>query len=347
MGRKLTSEEIKSKLLNIGLILISDNDDDNYMVCKTQEGYIVRTKLNNKKSKIFSTNNPYTIENIKLWLKINNSKYTLKSTEYKGIEKHLIFVCPTHGDFKMSFHNIKAGKNCSKCSKNYRYTYEEIKNLFKKKGYELITNTYKDNKQKLTIKTKEGYIVLWNFHNFNIGQNPSVFGNNNPYTIKNIKLWLKLNNIKYTLISKDYITATNKLNFYCEKHGYFKISWADIHSGRGCYQCSIESRSGENSSSYNPTLTQEEREKGRNYEEYYKWREEIYKHDNYTCQCCGKKGGRLNAHHLNGYNWCKEERINIQNGVTLCDKCHNEFHFIYGKGNNTEEQFKQYINNKL
>lgn len=78
-------------------------------------------------------------------------------------------------------------------------------------------------------------------------------------------------------------------------------------------------------------------------EEYQEWRREVYKRDNYICQCCGAKHKRVNAHHLNGFNWCIKDRIRVSNGITLCDDCHNHFHSIFGRGNNTKEQFDKYI----
>ena len=48
-------------------------------------------------------------------------------------------------------------------------------------------------------------------------------------------------------------------------------------------------------------------------------------------------------HHINGYNWDKENRTNINNGITLNQEIHKEFHKLYGKGNNTKEQFNQFI----
>ena len=94
---------------------------------------------------------------------------------------------------------------------------------------------------------------------------------------------------------------------------------------------------------YNPNLTDEERIANRDYIEYTNWRDEVYKRDNYTCQKCGKRHGDINAHHLNGYHWCKEGRTDVNNGVTLCDWCHKEFHFNYGYGYNTKEEYEEWI----
>lgn len=94
-------------------------------------------------------------------------------------------------------------------------------------------------------------------------------------------------------------------------------------------------------------MTQEEREIRDTFKrvnnEYKKWRIEVYKRDNYTCKCCGQTKGGLNAHHLNGYDNFKSQRYDVNNGVTLCKDCHKEFHKIYGKGNNTKEQFEEFL----
>ena len=103
-------------------------------------------------------------------------------------------------------------------------------------------------------------------------------------------------------------------------------------------------REGKENPNYKPWKTDEEREKGRLLLGYGEWRSNVYKKDDYTCvHCKNNKGGNLNAHHLDGYDWCKEKRLDVQNGVTLCEMCHKKFHEIYGYGGNTKEQFKQFI----
>ena len=51
-----------------------------------------------------------------------------------------------------------------------------------------------------------------------------------------------------------------------------------------------------------------------------------YERDEYTCQNCGKTGGKLNAHHIKPYKDFPEFRYDIDNGITLCEKCHRELH---------------------
>lgn len=104
-------------------------------------------------------------------------------------------------------------------------------------------------------------------------------------------------------------------------------------------------RSGKNHYNYNPLITDEERVKNR-YSIYGEdrrfWRRKVYEKYDYTCVCCKQRGGKLNAHHLNGYSWYEEGRYDVNNGVALCKSCHLDFHSKYGYGDNTKEQFEEY-----
>ena len=93
---------------------------------------------------------------------------------------------------------------------------------------------------------------------------------------------------------------------------------------------------------YNPNKTDEERIAGRKYIEHREWSKLIKENANYTCDYCGKRGGNLHTHHLDGHNWCKERRTDITNGVCLCEECHKKFHDTYGYGDNTEAQYIEF-----
>ena len=117
------------------------------------------------------------------------------------------------------------------------------------------------------------------------------------------------------------------------------------HEGKTyCRPCAIqEFLSGENHPYWNKNKSLEERIKGRDYPEYDKFVKRVLRRDGFTCQCCGATNCKLNVHHLNGYDWYIEGRIDDTNGISLCENCHKNFHSIYGYGNNTKEQFEEWI----
>jgi len=59
------------------------------------------------------------------------------------------------------------------------------------------------------------------------------------------------------------------------------------------------------------------------------WRDEVYKRDDYTCQNCHARGGRLNPHHIKAFSLYPDLRFSVENGVTLCQRCHKELHRTY------------------
>lgn len=69
-----------------------------------------------------------------------------------------------------------------------------------------------------------------------------------------------------------------------------------------------------------------ENQKGRNSIEYAQWRKAVFARDGYVCQVCGKRGGRLNAHHKKPWAKFPALRYDIENGVTLCENCHKVEH---------------------
>ncbi|MDD4986550.1 MAG: hypothetical protein PHQ43_12375 [Dehalococcoidales bacterium] len=75
----------------------------------------------------------------------------------------------------------------------------------------------------------------------------------------------------------------------------------------------------------------------RNSPQYAEWRQGVFERDNFTCYLCGDgRGGNLEAHHIrllsdmvHKFNVCTFEEAlavkeiwDIDNGITLCNKCH-------------------------
>lgn len=118
-----------------------------------------------------------------------------------------------------------------------------------------------------------------------------------------------------------------------------------------CNDCVIKLfKSGKNSTLWKNNISLQDRkhmqESRKSNEAYRKWAQLIVSKDNYKCIKCNSNK-KLEAHHLDGWHWCKEKRYDINNGVSLCAKCHKNFHSIYGFKNNTKEQFIEWYDKEL
>ena len=82
--------------------------------------------------------------------------------------------------------------------------------------------------------------------------------------------------------------------------------------------------------------------------EFRTWRERVFAKDKWVCMRCKrkrKKGDRtiLHPHHILNFSTYSELRCLDSNGITLCKECHELFHKIYGKNNNTKEQLNKFL----
>lgn len=61
--------------------------------------------------------------------------------------------------------------------------------------------------------------------------------------------------------------------------------------------------------------------------EYKRWRFDVFSRDRFTCQECGdNRGGNLQAHHIKSFADFPELRFAVENGITLCQNCHEQLH---------------------
>lgn len=73
----------------------------------------------------------------------------------------------------------------------------------------------------------------------------------------------------------------------------------------------------------------------------------IFKNFGRVCCVCKKEKREMNIHHIYSRNKFPEKTYDIENVVVICKECHMEFHSMYGFGNNTKNQFYEFIQLKL
>lgn len=294
-----------------------------------------------------------TFEQVKSYVEENGCE--LLSEEYQNNCQILLFKCSCGNTFERNFKEFKTKKKCClKCS----YTERGLKT--RKRGIVKCAQCGKEIEKKLSLIKDMNFCnqlcyAKWKSENYKGENNPSYKGNDKIVIcdhcgkeIKKLNCLVKDKNFCDKNCYSEWLN-TKRTKCKCDYCGKEIIKANSLMNKRNfCSSTCMgkwmsENLKGENNPFYNPNLTYTERMIKRNYTEYHEFVKEVFERDKYTCANCGQHGGSLQVHHLNGYNWDKENRVNPNNGVTLCNACHKEFHSLYGYGNNTKEQYEEWI----
>jgi hypothetical protein len=225
---------------------------------------------------------------------------------------------------------------------NGRLKYSYVKEQFAVNGCELLSDTYVNAHTLMEYRCVCGNLAKINYSNFKSGRRCNKcryrkIAEKKRHSYEDVKKYFANQGCK--LLSKDYKNNKTPLEYVCICGRKSTVRFDNFKTGARCRDCYVEKVSGDGSYMFNPNLTPEQREVGRNFKELRDWRKAVFERDQYTCTKCGKKGGYLNAHHLLAYDTFPDWRENVYNGVTLCRECHTTFHRTYGYGGNYFSQF--------
>lgn len=266
--------------------------------------------------------------------------YEVCSTKYINSKHKLDLKCPKNHSSSITWSDFNQGIRCSKCSGHRTSTFEEVESHLASEGYKLHSTTYIKNRAPLKIECPHGHIWDGSYGKFKEGYRCPKCAGNEKWTIEQIRELIEAENFQF--FGQEYKDCETPLTVICPSGHEFKTSQKKWTQGYRCKTCWYDGLGGENHPNWNPNLTDEERQKARNYFEYYRWREAVSSRDHHSCTICASNE-RIVAHHLNGYRNNPEQRTDINNGVILCLKHHSDFHKVYGNRNNTREQFIEYL----
>lgn len=111
-------------------------------------------------------------------------------------------------------------------------SYEEVYNMIKEKGYLLISKVYINNNSSLDVKDDDNYIYQVRLSDIKANKRPRKFSNKNKYTIENIKNYLKINNIKLELLSTNYTSSGDKMQFKTKEKYLVEINTENLQMGK-------------------------------------------------------------------------------------------------------------------
>lgn len=309
----------------------------------------------------------YSDQEIKEYVESQGYQYfgmEMREVGNKGRKQRYIHVICDQGHeyWTLWSHFKNDGSRCQKCKLSdirYKLSDEEIKEFVESMGYEYksretrIIGKDKCNVTYIYVVCPEGHYFGTYWNNFK-NQNCKCPKCSNKYVMSDeeIKEFVEQEGYKFlgsTLKCEG--SKGRKIRFIrvmCpEGHEYETKLHAFKYLGYRCNKCFHkkhgELMKGENHPNWNPNLTEEDRMDRRLIPEYKEFIKLVLKRDNYTCQCCGEYGHNLVVHHLYAYNKYRELRTVVSNGITLCSECHNKYHSMYGKGNNTKEEFIEWL----
>jgi len=241
MSKKLTYSFVKKSFEKEGYTLLSEE----YVNAHTKLNYICP---NGHKHSITWANwqtcyrCPYCSGVIKPDIRdiktaFNKEGYFLLSECYKNAHTKLDYRCVNGHVGSISWKNWKSGSRCNKCSiNNRRHSLSFIKNSFKKEGYILLSEKYKNAHTKLIFKCPKGHhhSIMWN----DWQQGKRCF-----YCSDNVKPSYDLvkNSFKeagYILLSTEYINNNSKLDYVCDKGHHCSMVWGNWKQGNRCPECS-------------------------------------------------------------------------------------------------------------
>lgn len=251
MSKKVTIEEIKYVFQDRGLVLLTEFYENNKQYLKSEDGdgYLYSFRLqsiyDNKSFEKVSKYNPYSLYNIQNY--ITKNKLTCKLIKQIYIENGKVFLrCECGEIYKCQWKRMKYGMHryCCKCSKEKaatlrKHTCEHVVKIFQKFGYTVNSSEYINASTLINCITFDGYKGCIRLASMQNGERFEYWSKSNPYTIKNIKHYLLINNVPLELISNNYIDSNLKLQFRCQCGNLFENTFKDIRYKRHkvCTNC--------------------------------------------------------------------------------------------------------------
>lgn len=253
--KKKTIEYVKEKFAERGLILDTKiyKSNKEHMECHDNNGYKYWLTLDvicDKRIKTFNPvtkHNIFSIENIQKFIYNNGYKTRVLSTEYNNETTLLDCQCEC-GNLFITYWNHIRGANkftCYECGRkrainSITYDIKQVKNFCKEYGYKLLEDTY-INANDFCIQDKVGYKYKTRYYNIKNSKNKfNKFSYLNPFTIENMLLYIKLNNLPIKLVDKtkrQINVRKDYLDIYCIECGkIFKATWSQITLNKR-YRC--------------------------------------------------------------------------------------------------------------
>lgn len=221
-----------------------------------------------------------------------------------------------------------------------KITYEDAKASFAERGCVLLESEYINSTTKMRYICVCGNIAYKTLANMRQGQLcyecGRKRGGNRKYDITKVKdIFIKAG----CVLNEDvYVNPKTKMRYTCKCGRDAEINLSNFLSGRRCQGCRVDKLYGKRSEEDRERLHRKRRSP-----EYMTWRKKVLKRDVFTCVCCGEFNTQLNVHHIESFSRRPDIALDVNNGVTLCEDCHKEYHNNFFHADATVDSFDEFM----
>lgn len=178
------------------------------VVFKDKDGYISSISVNNLRSGqgyfCFAPSNPYVIDNVRTFLRNNNSNTELLSSEFVSNTTPMLFRCGCGNIFTRAWGNMSTQLqlDCPDCALSKRISmrrneFDNVVRIFSEHGLKLLSDKYENNMTVMDCEVSDGYRVCISLNNLMRGKSPTIFSAelNPKYFEYNIQKYIAENDI--------------------------------------------------------------------------------------------------------------------------------------------------------
>lgn len=166
--------------------------DDEFVNTKTpitfrdKDGYISSISVSNLRSGqgyfCFAPSNPYVMDNVRTFLKNNNSDTELLYSEFVSNATPMLFKCGCGNTFMRTWGNMSTQLqlDCPDCAlakrvSKRRNELNDVVSIFAEHGLKMLSDKYENNMTVIDCETMDGYRVCISLNNLMRGKTPTIF----------------------------------------------------------------------------------------------------------------------------------------------------------------------------
>lgn len=186
--------------------------------------------------------NNYTIKQIAK--EFEQRGYKLLEKEYKNVNTKMKYICLKHEDkgiLQIDYEHFKRGQGCPCCSTRHRPTFEEVKQMFEDRGYELLETQYINNSTRMRYicpKHKDKGILTITYADLRLGRGCAYCAKRAKRTPEEYEKELK--EIFPNIIPlENYVNLKTKIKHKCLICGeeWYAVPTNLLHLKEGCPRC--------------------------------------------------------------------------------------------------------------